>query len=304
MLENVQTFELEKPTFILIDGSYFCFYRYYSLLKWWKIAFPLEPLENPLNNPVFVEKYKKTFIDCVKNLPSKLLLGKTSIDNKNIHLFAAKDCKRENIWRNELFSKYKGTRIYDEKFLGGPFFKMAYKDSESGVKTDLESEPESESESLFLQAGIKQILSLDKLEADDCIAITVKQIKEKFKEDCMIYIIASDHDYLQLHSDNVKIFNLAYKNIAESKTVTGIAEADLEIKIIMGDSSDNIPSVFPKCGFKTAYKCFQDKLFFDKKMDKNEVYYNQYNLNKKIIDFQNIPKDLEEQFLLKNSLFV
>jgi FAD/FMN-containing dehydrogenase len=65
MLENVQesnsiSTDL-KPMFILIDGSYFCFYRYYSLLKWWKIAFPLEPLENPLDNPVFVEKYKKEY---------------------------------------------------------------------------------------------------------------------------------------------------------------------------------------------------------------------------------------------------
>jgi 5'-3' exonuclease len=302
MLENVHESNSIstdfKPIFILIDGSYFCFYRYYSLLKWWKIAFPLEPLENPLENPIFVEKYKKTFIECVKNLPNKLINDKSFIISQEINIFAAKDCKRENIWRNEFFPKYKGTRVYDEKFLGGPFFKMAYKNSDSEVGNECPSE------SLFLQGGIKQILSLDKLEADDCIAITVKQIKEKYKDNCLIYIIASDHDYLQLHCDNIKIINLAYKNIAESKTVTGIAEADLEIKIIMGDTSDNIPSIFPKCGFKTAYKCYQDKAYFEKKMDKNELYYNQYNLNKKIIDFRNIPKDLEEKFLLQNNLFV
>lgn len=298
MLENSNEYQKQKPVFIFIDGSYFCFYRYYSLLKWWKIAFPLESLENPLENPVFVDKFKKTFIDCVKNLPCKLFNNKSPKENNNINIFAAKDCKRENIWRNEFFPKYKGTRIYDDTFKGGPFFKMAYEQEQPNPDVDLESE----SKSLFLQGGVQQILSLDKLEADDCIAISVKEILKEYKENCDIYIIASDHDYLQLHSDNVKIFNLAYKNIAESKTVTGIAEADLEIKIIMGDTSDNIPSVFPKCGFKTALKCFHDKTFFEKKMLGNEVYYNQYELNKKIIDFRNIPKDLEKDFREKNNL--
>jgi 5'-3' exonuclease len=288
MLENtLDSTDSQKPVFIFIDGSYFCFYRYYSLLKWWKIAFPLEALENPLEKPIFVEKFKKTFIETIQNIPSKLFNDKSNIImNNEIQVFVAKDCKRENIWRNEFFPKYKGTRIYDETFKGGPFFKMAYE------------------QSLFLEGGVKQILSLDKLEADDCIALSVKYVLEKYKNNCDIYIIASDHDYLQLHSKNVKIFNLAYKNIAESKTVVGNAEADLEIKIIMGDISDNIPSVFTKCGFKTAFKCFQDKSFFEKKMLGNEVYYHQYQLNKKIIDFRNIPKDLEEQFFEKNSLFV
>jgi len=36
--------------FILIDGSYFCFHRYYSLMNWWKNAFPEDPLENPIEN--------------------------------------------------------------------------------------------------------------------------------------------------------------------------------------------------------------------------------------------------------------
>ena len=31
-----------NPTFIFIDGSYFCFYRYHSLLTWWKNAYPEE----------------------------------------------------------------------------------------------------------------------------------------------------------------------------------------------------------------------------------------------------------------------
>ena len=273
-------------TFIFVDGSYYCFYRYFSLLNWWKNAFPENPIETqiPIENPVFVEKFKKLFIENLQNIPHKLHLGKSKSESEKPILIVGKDCKRENIWRNVFFPKYKGTRVKDEKFMGPPFFKMAYE------------------EKLFEQAGANNILSLDKLEADDCIAITVKHILEKYKDKCRIYIIASDHDYLQLHDDQVKIYNLAYKNITESKTVVGKAETDLEIKIIMGDTSDNIPSVFPKCGFKTALKCYEDKEYFEKKMGKNPEYLEQYNLNQKIIDFRNIPKDLEELFIEKNNI--
>lgn len=288
-LQSEDEENIQEKTFIFVDGSYYCFYRYFSLLNWWKNAFPENPIETqiPIENPVFVEKFKKLFIENLQNIPHKLHLGKSKSESKSDRkpiLIVGKDCKRENIWRNEFFPKYKGTRVKDEKFMGAPFFKMVYE------------------EKLFEQAGANNILSLDKLEADDCIAITVKNLLEKYKDKCKIYIIASDHDYLQLHGNQVKIYNLAYKNITESKTVVGKAETDLEIKIIMGDTSDNIPSVFPKCGFKTALKCYEDKEYFEKKMGKNPEYLEQYKLNKKIIDFRNIPKDLEELFIEKNNI--
>jgi 5'-3' exonuclease len=65
----------------------------------------------------------------------------------------------------------------------------------------------------------------------------------------------------------------------------------------MGDTSDNIPSAFPKCGEKTALKCCQDNNFFLKKMNNNEEYYKQYELNKKLVDFNNIPQNLVDEFL-------
>ena len=65
----------------------------------------------------------------------------------------------------------------------------------------------------------------------------------------------------------------------------------------MGDSSDNIPSVFPKCGVKTAQKCVEDLEFFKKKMDNNPEYYAQYELNKNLVDFNNIPQQLVTEFM-------
>ena len=263
-----------NPTFIFVDGSYYNFYRFYALINWWKNAFPEEPLEEPLQNEIFVDKFKKIFVETLQQIPKKLKLDKSV----NPILIVGKDCKRENIWRNELFPQYKGTRVQEEGFKGGPFFKMAYE------------------EELFIKGGAKAILEHPKLEADDCIAISVKHLVNQYPSSS-IYIITSDRDYLQLNSHNVHLFNLAFKNIADNKSSTGNAKNDLEIKIIMGDISDNIPSVFPKCGPKTALKCIEDPEFFKKKMASNSDYYKQYELNKKLVDFNNIPQELVDEFL-------
>ena len=56
--------------------------------------------------------------------------------------------------------------------------------------------------SFFENAGVGAVLEHPSLEADDCIAITVKYILDKHDEpDLKIHIITSDMDYLQLASD-------------------------------------------------------------------------------------------------------
>jgi len=149
---------------------------------------------------------------------------------------------------------------------------------------------------LFQEGGAKMILKHPHLEADDCIAISVKQVLEKYPK-INITIITSDKDYLQLVEPRVQIFNLSYKNIVENKSKIGDAQTELFCKIVMGDSSDNITSVLKKCGPKTALKCYQDKEYFNKRM-LEENAYDKFNLNQSIIDFNYIPKELVDEFLL------
>jgi len=275
MTELFET-DMKSPTFIFVDGSYYNFYRYYALLQWWKISFPEEILDDPYQNANFVNKFKKTHKENLQQIPKKLKLDKSC----NPILVVGKDCKREEIWRMKHFADYKGTRDNGKgDFKGGPFFKMVYE------------------ENLFLEGGAKAILKHPHLEADDCIALSVKYVLNKYP-DCQIYIITSDKDYLQLSSSNVHIYNLTYKNIATSKGTSGNPKTDLQIKIIMGDSSDNIPSVFPKCGPKTAQKYIDDNELFLKKISENpEKYQKQYELNKLLVDFNNIPHELQSEFI-------
>lgn len=267
-----------NPTFIFIDGSYYCFYRYHALQQWWKNAHPDEPLKNPYENEKFVEKFRKTFVEGLEQMPKKLKIHKSKSKEPTLNpiLIVGKDCKREHIWRNDIFKDYKGTRGTDQ--FVGPFFKMVYEDE------------------LFQKGGAKAILKHPRLEADDCIAISVKHLLNKYPL-CKIYIITGDMDYLQLNADNVHIYALTYKKLTDDKTATGNAEHDLKIKIIMGDKSDNIPSVFPKCGLKTAQKCIENEEFFKKKMADNPVYYEQYRLNEQLVSFDKIPSNYVEEFM-------
>jgi len=273
MQETLKAINAENPKeFIFIDGSYFCFYRYHSIMRWWKSAYPENPVSNPFENEQFVEKFRKTFVDTVKNLAKNLKIDKET----DPFIIVGKDCKRENIWRNEFYDKYKGTRVNDDGFMGGPFFKMVYEDN------------------LFQEGGARAVLKHPKLEADDCVAIFVKHVVNNYPNS-NVTVITSDKDYLQLAGPRVKIFNLGYKEISEA-TLGGNAEADLFCKIVMGDTSDNIKSVLNKCGPKTALKCYNDRAYFDERMMKENAY-EKFELNKKIIDFNCIPQNLIDEFV-------
>jgi len=104
--------------YILLDLSYLIFYRYCALCTWWKMAKPDEDLGIPIENEEFVEKFKKTFIAKIKEIPKKL-----NINPKDVCFIGGQDCYRGNIWRHKFCEYYKANRVRDESFMGGPFFK-------------------------------------------------------------------------------------------------------------------------------------------------------------------------------------
>ena len=259
---------------IFIDGSYFCFYRYFALLTWWKNAFPEDLiLGDPSENPIFVEKFKKMCVQSLENIPKKL-----GIKQNNYQIFIGKDCKREDIWRLEFYKEYKSTRVHNPYI--SSFFKILY----------------NEVDGLFTRDNLKYIiLEHPHLEADDCIALS---ILANNTEEVPIYIITSDNDYMQLllgENSNIQIWNLAFKQISAGKN----GQQELFCKIVQGDISDNIPAVLKKCGPKTALKCYQDPTYFQERLLKENAV-EKYNLNKLLIDFNNIPSYLVEEYLKKD----
>jgi len=278
LLKLIEKTSMPTPTFIFIDGSYYNFHRYHSLLTWWKNAYPedTECLKDPYQNHMFLEKFKKTFIKNIKDIQKNLKIDKQI----NPIIVVGKDCKRQDIWRTKLFPEYKANRANsaEDGFMGGPFFKMVYE------------------ENLFLEAGASCILKHPHLEADDCIAISVKHILSKYPAST-IYIITSDKDYLQLAEPRIHLYNLAFKKLTDQKSSTNDPKCDLFCKIITGDPSDNITSVFPKCGVKTALKYYENRELFQTKLNLSPDFQKKYELNSTLVDFNNIPKELIDEFM-------
>lgn len=274
-------------TYIFIDGSYYCFYRYFSLVTWWKLAHKDEPLGSPCENEIFINKFKQIFVKSVgkilKNITeirNTTLATNTSLATNttpNIKIIVGKDCRRSDIWRCQLYPEYKANRENnnDIKY----FFELAY-------------------DELYSQSNIDKIINHPKLEADDCIAIYSKYLLET-EPDCNIYIITSDNDYLQLaeNEPRINIYNLAFKNLKEQKSAKN---CNLFCKILMGDLSDNIPGIIQKCGIKTAMKYNDNIESFNMLLNDNNEIREKYELNRTLMDFNCIPENLINEFKENN----
>ncbi|WP_034868983.1 DNA polymerase I [Clostridium lundense] len=106
------------------------------------------------------------------------------------------------------------------------------------------------------------IFEIDGFEADDLIGTLSKFAEEKGIE---VYIVTGDRDALQLASDTTKVV-ITKKGITEKEIYDrtrmieemGVTPTQfIDVKGLMGDSSDNIPGV-PGVGEKTAYKLIKE----------------------------------------------
>lgn len=274
----------EQKEFVIIDGSWYIFCKYYATISYFKQKNKDKNIElgNPtiwasIENKEFLDDFKVSFLETIKKLDETL-----NINNPTV--IVGKDCKRKNIWRMELYKKYKSNRKNHPHL--SSFFKLAY-------------------EQLYKDAGVNKILTHDKLEADDCIALYTEHLITEYPN-CKIKIMTTDADYFQLIRPNVEIIKPEKrKELTDPYTFisTNINNCNpkeqLFCKILSGDKSDNIPNIFRGCGQKTALKFYKDKQSFEEIL-KNEDIKKIYELNKEIIDMNNIPDNLKKEFYKKN----
>lgn len=164
------------------------------------------------------------------------ILLKTIDDEQPTHLLVAFDSKAPT-FRHQQYEAYKGTRkgMPDELREQMPLVRSAL--DAMHIK-------------YYLQDGI---------EADDILGTLARQ----FESEDFVTILSGDRDLLQLASDHTKI---SITKTAKGETFTehffredfiqtyGFTPTQfIDVKGMMGDSSDNIPGI-PSIGEKTAYK--------------------------------------------------
>ena len=100
---------------------------------------------------------------------------------------------------------------------------------------------------------------IDKVEADDVIAVLSKQLVKKYNS--TVFIVSSDKDFVQLVTDKIILYRPIEKEYYTNKTVFDkfgvLAENFIIYKTLLGDNSDRIPGV-KGLGEKGIFKKFPE----------------------------------------------
>jgi 5'-3' exonuclease len=261
----------ENNRVLFVDLSYFVFYRYYAVLGWYHRFLNGEEVavDKLMEDETFMEKYKKLFErDLCRLMKTYSIASWDSI-------FLVKDCSRDTIWRNDYYAHYKSNREDKTDTFNRDIFKITYSELIPTLQT---------------KYGFG-VVCHPRLEADDVIALLCRGVLE-VDHKAHIVVITNDNDYVQL--EGVVLRNLQGKDLATRVGGQGAVQY-LKQKIIMGDKSDNIPSIMKKVGPKTAEKLAQQEEHFDEFVKKHPEAWHQYELNRLLMDFGFIPVGLKEE---------
>jgi len=139
-------------------------------------------------------------------------------------------------------------------------------------------------------------IGVDRCEGDDIIAVIAKKFANSKEYD--MELISTDKDFVQLQQySNFSQWNPIKKEYIKSLN----PKKDLEIKILTGDKSDNIKGVKHRCGPKTAEKMLNEGL---NELETDEDIKRNYIVNKKIIDFSQIPIRINDAIINKFDEYV
>lgn len=296
-----------KKILLIVDGSYIAFVCNFRAFKTWQEQYQCmdtciirPPNETDQDNLPDLVNESKWFKKCIYNAAvDKLNSLATIVENSTGMLYPqsnfvdtiiAKDSKLTKSFRYSIYPEYKLTRKLNRAKRGqykiGPVFDELY----ANVFP-----------SIFDSHTVQ--LVVDGAEGDDVIASLARS--ERILEDYeKIILVSSDRDFIQLQIDRpVTQYDVTGELVVPkikrgAETISITPQQALLIKIISGDSSDNIKPIKPKVGEIRAFKYITEKTDEFKNMLKEEPEVAQHLiLNSKLIDFKNIPVELSNKIV-------
>lgn len=255
-------------TLVFIDGGYYTFYRYYATLRWYGFRVEEVNTETILENTEFLNGLYNHIDNDINKLCKEHKV-------KPRHIFLCTDCPRAEIWRCKVYPEYKGTRVHADNFQGGVFDLVQRHLAKKGIR----------------------ILSANELEADDLVSLSTQYVGTHCPNIEKMVVLTNDNDYQQISSERIVVVNMQGKLIGQRGS--GNAWKDKLTKIVLGDKSDNIPSVCRGVGPKTLEKVIDlpEEELKQWLMNKGgPSALEQYEKNKILVDFDRIPDTLRTKF--------
>jgi len=267
---SIVSITANKPI-ILIDQSYYIFNRYYATYSWYQRRYQDElDSETITDNNDFIISFFRHFENDMIKLIKKYKTIKSNI------IFCC-DCCRTDIWRNEIYNEYKSTRAKKQNFNSQIFILFRN----------------------YITNHDYYYCEYDKLEGDDITYLIQRKIKDEFTNSSII-IITNDNDYLQMFDNKTVIINMQFKDI--SLRIKTNPEIELELKIIFGDKSDNIPKIQTTLNKDKAIKLASMTETDKYKYLKDNDLIDKYELNRQLVDLRHIPENLISGFYNKYSI--
>lgn len=253
----------KNSNIILIDCSYYIFHRYFATYRWFSFQKVQVDTDQIVENDIFINAFYKHINNDINKLCK---FWKTNVNN----IILCNDCMRSDIWRNDLYDKYKSTRTQKTNFN-----KKIFNIFGEYIK----------------KLGIKSLYS-DRLEGDDIVYISQKNIKNI--TDKNVIIITNDNDFLQLVDNNVLVYNMQFKEL--KKRGFNDPVVDLLYKVIFGDRSDNIPKIGNGITKEKALNLAKMNEVDRNKYLKDNNLEDKFNFNMSLVSFERIPSEHIEKF--------
>ena len=266
----------KKNKTVIIDGGYFIFFRFYATKLWYTKAHSDSPIEDGewIDSEIFMNMFKK-------QIPLSIIsIGKTFNSSVSDVIFAV-DSPRSTLWRKtDLFEQYKEGRKEVKGI--GPIIKIGL-------------------ECIRNMALKPKMIKASNSEADDVIAVLCEEMS-KTKPNKDIVLITSDKDMDQLLKFKQVSINRLGKGFPPAKKSEIDPHITLRLKILLGDKSDNIQSVFTKqeirkIGKEKINEIAQTEESILSFLNDNQEYLEKYNYNKRLIDMTMIPSEIKEAIL-------
>ena len=270
----------ESDSWVLVDVSYFK--KYAANAAWRRFKSDNNVDDDPDFDPMTDRAYEDALSGYFNCQLAEIIQRIYPFHDRSHTLFCL-DCPRNEIWRRDVFIGYKFRR-------DGVRERFSYSSINSWVDTWISN-----------YTGIVggHSFRVRNAEADDIIAVLAEKLS-RLSDETEVLIISGDSDLLQLQSSNVfqvdcygEEQTIAKKFEKEKLSLEPTVSNYLKLKILTGDTSDDIPAVKPgKTGPKTSAKLIREDGALYKFLKSEPQLTESFMRNHRLIAFSNIPPEI------------
>ena len=292
-----QLFDLSKNYYYVVDTSYVVFCSAASAFKDYVYQNDIpKSLLSPDFDPTLDQEFDLLLRDKFVSRIENAIRSYAPFTFSNSNFIFTIDCPRKEIWRKELYPEYKLSRDTidhsKDEFDIGKVFKYVY-DIIIPSYCD-------ETGSIIIKCTCA--------ESDDIIAVLTRKLLEDDKNN-FIVILSSDRDMVQLYNERVAILTIQNEAREPKKELQILTKTEIKddisandfllFKILIGDSSDNIPPIKTRLGPKSALKYILDKSKKNLKelLQEDVNILNGFKRNKQLISMSEIPDYMKDSII-------